>query len=101
MVAHLMTDTQKAASHKPAVKLRVSGDCGGKGNGYDSGSWIRSIGLELIEEDQVIGTAELYVFNADGADAADESIYDMCDNHCTATHNCGLAVYKMKGILGK
>ena len=53
---------QKAARYKPAVKLRVSRDCGGKGNSYDSGSWIRSIELELIEEDQVIGTAELYVF---------------------------------------
>lgn len=42
-----------------------------------------------------IGEAELYVFNADGADAAGESVHEMCGAHSQTTYNCGLAVYNM------
>jgi hypothetical protein len=57
--------------------------------------WIGSVELELIEADKVIGTSELYVFNADGADNAGESMHEMCDAHSQTTYNCGLAVYNM------
>jgi GNAT superfamily N-acetyltransferase len=38
-----------------------------------------------------IGTATLYVFNADGADV---DVMDMCDAHSQPTYDCGLAVYE-------
>jgi hypothetical protein len=80
---------------KPAVKLRVTRDCGGGAVSREPDDWIRSVGLELIEADKVIGTSELYVFNADGADNAGESMHEMCDAHSQTTYNCGLAVYNM------
>jgi GNAT superfamily N-acetyltransferase len=81
-----------------AIKLRVKHARGGKYiAGWSSGDWIREVELEIIEADQVIGTATLFVFNADGADAAGDSVYDMCDAYSSATYDCGLAVYQMAG----
>jgi GNAT superfamily N-acetyltransferase len=42
-----------------------------------------------------IGEAKLYVFNADGADAAGVSMCDMCDGYSQTTYNCGEAVYNL------
>lgn len=83
-------------TRNPAVKLQVIRDSGGKAVSREPDDWIRSVELELIEADLVIGTAELHVFNADGADATGESLHDMCDAHSSATYNCGVAVYNMR-----
>jgi GNAT superfamily N-acetyltransferase len=80
-----------------AIKLRVKHSWGGKDEGGDSDQWIREVELEIVEADQVIGTATLYVFNADGADAAGHSLHDMCDAHSQTTYEGGLAVYQMIG----
>ncbi len=82
-------------TNNPAVKLQVIRDSGGKAVSREPDDWIRSVELELIEADRVIGTAELYVFNADGADTAGESIHEMCDAHSQTTYDCGVAVYNM------
>jgi hypothetical protein len=42
-----------------------------------------------------IGEAKLYVFNADGADAAGVSMCDMCHGRSQTTCNCGEAVYNL------
>jgi hypothetical protein len=88
-----MNYTQNTVAHKAAVKLRVKG-------GFQD-EWIREVYLEIVEASQVIGTATLYVIDADGAEAASESIYVVCDDFDQNTYNCGDAVYDMAGRANK
>jgi hypothetical protein len=59
--------------------------------------WIREVYLEIVEASQVIGTATVYVIDADSAEAADKSMYFVCDDFDQNTYNCGDAVYDMAG----
>jgi hypothetical protein len=59
--------------------------------------WIREVYLEIVEASQVIGTATVYVIDADSAEAAGESMYFVCDDFDQNTYNCGDAVYDMAG----
>jgi hypothetical protein len=84
-----MNYTKSSVALKAAVKLRVKG-------GFQD-EWIREVYLEIAEASQVIGTATLYVIDADDAEAAAESMYVVCDGFDQNTYNCGDAVYEMAG----
>lgn len=46
----------------------------------DAEEWVREVGLEIVEANEVIGTASFLKLDADAALADGVSLFEMCDS---------------------
>lgn len=59
----------------------------------DAEEWVREVGLEIVEANEVIGTASFLKLDADAALADGVSLFEMCDSYTQESYDCGEAVF--------